>query len=113
MEIVEVRSKGTGIGHASRKKKADDDDKDTKHPFEPGRQYTMRSLLNNVLVQECANVDDWEHDALPTGGKSLIDWEKGEQVAHLGVLYVVLALIMVNGRALPDSKLLRVLFCPL
>jgi hypothetical protein len=109
MELVEVRAKNTGIGHAStktgKKKAADDEDDNTKHAFEPGKAFILRSLFSKELIAGCADVDGWEYDQLPTGGDSVVDWAKGEQVAHIGFLYVVLALIMVNGRSIADSAL--------
>jgi hypothetical protein len=50
--------------------------------------------------------DDEEDDAerVPKYYGSLISWTKGDQLGALGVLYVILALVLVNGRVMPDCE---------
>ena len=35
---------------------------------------------------------------------SLISWSKADQLGSLGILYVILALVLVSGRAISDGK---------
>ena len=35
---------------------------------------------------------------------SLISWSKGDQLGCTGILYVILALVLTNGRVMVDSK---------
>ena len=50
--------------------------------------------------------DDDEDDAerVPKYYGSLISWTKGDQLGAVGVLYVILALVLVNGRIMTDGK---------
>ena len=50
--------------------------------------------------------DDEDDDAerVPKYYGSLISWTKGDQLGAIGVLYVILALVLVNGRVMTDSE---------
>jgi melanoma-associated antigen len=50
--------------------------------------------------------DDDEDDAerVPKYYGSLISWTKGDQLGAVGVLYVILALVLVNGRIMTDGE---------
>lgn len=55
---------------------------------------------------EADDEDDEDDDAerVPKYYGSLISWTKGDQLGAVGVLYVILALVLVNGRIMTDSK---------
>ncbi len=82
----------------------------------------LRSVLDPRLIEAAAQTDediheeeakeapsDEENDDFSEGGYtpryygSIISWSRGEQPGPIGILYVVLAIILVNGRVIPDS----------
>lgn len=82
----------------------------------------LRSVLDPRLIEAAAQTDediqeeeakeapsDEEDDDFSEGGYapryygSIISWSRGEQPGPIGILYVVLAIILVNGRVIPDS----------
>ncbi|KAF8621396.1 hypothetical protein AX15_007849 [Amanita polypyramis BW_CC] len=88
------------------------------------KTYILRSKLDPQLIAIAAQEDeqileeegkgapsDDEDDDFSEGGYaprfygSIISWSKGEQPGPIGVLYVVLALILVNGRIISDVDL--------
>ncbi|KAF8635766.1 hypothetical protein AX17_003865 [Amanita inopinata Kibby_2008] len=90
------------------------------------KTYILRSTLDPRLIEIAAQTDeqiledealdapeddDDDDDAFSEGGHtpryygSLISWTRGDQIGALGVLYVILALILVNGRVIPDMDL--------
>ncbi|KAG2002440.1 hypothetical protein CC2G_004632 [Coprinopsis cinerea AmutBmut pab1-1] len=91
------------------------------------KTYILRSCLNPSLIEIAAQTDNrllaeelsdlpWasddeeggggdEDERKPTSYGSIISWSHAEQVGSLGILYVVLALILVHGRVLPDADL--------
>lgn len=94
------------------------------------KSYILVSTLHETLIglaaqtdeelyeEECADLpSDDESDVSETGDDdeerpprsfgSIISWSHTEQVGALGILYVALAIILVNGRALPESKCVK------
>lgn len=86
----------------------------------------MRSVLDPRLIEAAAQTDeqiheeeakeapsDDEDDAFSEGGYtpryygSIISWSRSEQPGPIGIIYVVLAIILVNGRVIPDSMSVR------
>ncbi|KAI6024203.1 MAGE-domain-containing protein [Pisolithus marmoratus] len=82
------------------------------------RTYILRSVLDPVIIEQAAITDErlfeeqmndapdeeGEED-LPRLYGSVISWSTCDQLASLGILYVVLALILVNGRTISDVDL--------
>ena len=71
---------------------------------EAGDQSVLFPSLFNP--DEADSEDDEEDDAerVPKYYGSLISWTKGDQLGAIGVLYVILALVLVNGRIMSDSE---------
>jgi hypothetical protein len=81
------------------------------------KTYILRSTLDPALIERAAvtnkrifeveaadapdDVDDAEPGARTYG--SLIAWNGADQLAALGILYVILALILVSGKVISDS----------
>ena len=72
---------------------------------ESGDQSVLFPSLSNADEANYSEDDD-EDDAerVPKYYGSLISWTKGDQLGAVGVLYVVLALVLVNGRIMTDGK---------
>lgn len=98
------------------------------------KTYILRSSLDPILIEHAAQTeakifeeetgdqsvffpslfndeadyleDDEEEDGerVPKYYGSLISWTKGDQLGAVGVLYVILALVLVNGRIMADSE---------
>jgi len=96
------------------------------------KTYILRSSLDPILIERAAQTeedileeesrahaisypslnqadddsDDSEAEAErpPKYYGSLISWTKSDQLGSIGILYVILALILVNGRAISDGK---------
>ncbi|KAJ2933176.1 hypothetical protein H1R20_g3905, partial [Candolleomyces eurysporus] len=91
------------------------------------KSYILRSTLNSTLIDIAAQTDenileeeaadlpsdddsdmdseDDDEERPPRSYGSIISWSHTEQVGSLGILYVILALILVHGRVLPESDL--------
>jgi hypothetical protein len=81
------------------------------------KTYLLRSTLDTALIERASatnkrileveaadapdDVDDAEPGARTYG--SLIAWNGADQLATLGILYVILALILVSGKVITDS----------
>ncbi|KAF8876784.1 MAGE family-domain-containing protein [Gymnopilus junonius] len=98
------------------------------------KTYILRSTLDPVLVEHAAQTeedileeeagdqatlfpalnlsdeeDDSDEDAerIPKYYGSVIAWSKSDQLGSMGILYVILALVLVNGRVIADGDLRR------
>lgn len=79
------------------------------------KSYILRSILDPTILDYAALTDqelyEREIEDLPEGADdaalvaygSIISWSDSDQLGSLGVLYVVLALILVSGRVIADS----------
>lgn len=80
------------------------------------KTYILRSILPTSLIEASLEHDpeirnaaheghledqDKEDDSLRPDD-TLIAWRAGDDLASIGILHVVLALILANGRSLPD-----------
>lgn len=129
MELIEIRAKDTGFGvhHAKKPKRAksskkkkkkkraansdeseDSDEEsdeeseaeDPDHAFRGGKQYILRSGFSEDVMKAACNFEDWKEEE----DSAMFDLKNGDQLAHLGILQVILALILVNGRSLQDGE---------
>ncbi|KAI0052835.1 MAGE-domain-containing protein [Auriscalpium vulgare] len=87
------------------------------------KTYILRSVLDAALIELAAQTDaaileeeaadgpeDIDDDAVGLlSYGSLLAWNGTDQLASVGILYVVLALILVNGKVLSDMDLQTVL----
>lgn len=64
--------------------------------------------LQEAEMQDSLYIDD---DA-PQPAGTILSWNTSDQLNGIGILYVVLALILVNGHSLKDSEW-RIGVCPL
>ncbi|KAI6165164.1 MAGE-domain-containing protein [Pisolithus thermaeus] len=82
------------------------------------KTYILRSVLDPTIIEQAAITDerlfeeqmndapDEEADEeLPRRYGSIISWSTCDQLASLGILYVILALILVNGKTMSDVDL--------
>ncbi|KAJ7261310.1 MAGE family-domain-containing protein [Mycena haematopus] len=86
------------------------------------KTYILRSTLDDRIIAEAAltreeileeeaaddpsdDDDDEEVGASAASYGSIISWSRADHVGALGVLYVVLALILVSGRVMGDQDL--------
>ncbi|KAG8215919.1 MAGE-domain-containing protein [Butyriboletus roseoflavus] len=83
------------------------------------KTYILRSILDTTIIEQAAlsherlleeeladgpdNDDD--DDDIPHNYGSVIAWSTADQLAALGLLHVILALILVNGRAISELDL--------
>ena len=80
------------------------------------KSYILRSVLDEKLI-EAANtpdvdirrdepqpLEDAEAEKLSEG--SILAWPTSDHVGNMGLMHVILALILVHGKELPDSKAL-------
>ena len=70
--------------------------------------HTDADILTTELADAPEDVDEDEAGTRLYG--SLLAWNGSDQLAALGILYVVLALILVNGKVINDSKFLSECF---
>ena len=53
--------------------------------------------------------DDDDIGVRSTNTGAILKWENADQLSAVGILYVVLALVLVHGRAISDADLRRIL----
>ncbi|PVF97462.1 hypothetical protein CPB86DRAFT_734686 [Serendipita vermifera] len=77
------------------------------------KQYILRSLLDPELIKLACTPDedikaqelaDAANDELPVSG-TILAWQISDQMASYGTLYVILSLILVNGKTIADATL--------
>ena len=100
----------------------------------PGtNQWVLRSALSPALIKELVSADDKLSEAyveasssstsssssqrrrrVATEAKAAVDWSRADhQDGEMGLLYIILALILVNGRAITDGMCdILALRCP-
>ncbi|KAJ6602809.1 MAGE-domain-containing protein [Mycena vulgaris] len=135
MELVELRSRaeldkdtagpgsGTGAGKEADLEEARKATGVKKKAAAAGsKTYILRSTLNERVIVEAASMrepileaeaadaaSDDEDDEDEFGGSaaygSIISWSSADHVGPIGVLYVILALILVSGRVMGDQDL--------
>jgi hypothetical protein len=111
---------GEGAGEPTKRR--------TKKPPPSTNQYILRSTLDAKIVSAAATVvssdeeDEDEGDHAPKGRDAaelrewqrdegaVLEWKKADQRALMGILHVILALILVNGRVLGDGKHIYIFF---
>ncbi|KAK0189970.1 MAGE family-domain-containing protein [Armillaria mellea] len=125
MELVELRSRAElgkdGVG-------GDEDLEEArkavgvkkKAAVAGSKSYILRSVLNPTIIEEAAQVSEkiLEEEALEEAENddnddergtrsygSLISWSHTDQISSVGILYIILALILVSGRVLSDAEL--------
>ncbi|KAF7298807.1 MAGE domain-containing protein [Mycena indigotica] len=84
------------------------------------KTYILRSTLSDELIEAMAvtheeiledeaedapSEDDEEEQYSAKNYGTMLAWSKGDQLAPLGILYVILALILVSGRVVGDQEL--------
>lgn len=85
------------------------------------KQYMLRSVLDPEIIELCSapdqdlkeleaqeslhNEEDEEEGSTQTPCGALFAWERSDQLANLGVLHIILALILVSGRTINDNEL--------
>jgi len=119
MELVELRSRA-GLGQ---EENADADGEERtglkkKAAAAGSKTYILRSVLSSTIIEHAALTDadileeeavdmpdnDDEDEVYRTYG-GIMSWSHSDQLQAMGVLYVILALILVNGKALDDLAL--------
>lgn len=137
MELVELRDKGTGYGvdhnkssgapsKGKKKKRRRNSDSGSsseeeeqqqqqskggdKWEYIPGKQYILRSVFDSKVIAKAADVDNWPEER----DTALVDVAGSEQLYHTGLLYVILALVLVSGRSIGDRMCSRppLVACP-
>ena len=95
------------------------------------KTYILRSTLDPILIERAAQTEadileeeagdqavfypsltlsdeeddsDEEAERIPKYYGSLISWTKTDQLGSLGILYVILAIILANGRVIADGE---------
>jgi len=128
MELVELRSRAEIQVDGNANGNKDDDLEEARNATgvkkkaaaAGSKTYILRSVLHpliieyaaltdeQILEEEAADAPDDDDDddvfGLRTYG-SIISWSNADQLGSIGVLYVVLALILVSGRVMTDMDL--------
>lgn len=86
------------------------------------KTYILRSTLDPAIIEATAATDEQiledeileipedEEDEAPKTFGSILSWSSADELGPLGILYVLLALILVSGGALGDSAVFYLLF---
>ncbi|KAF9530740.1 MAGE family-domain-containing protein [Crepidotus variabilis] len=94
------------------------------------KAYMVRSCLHPLIIEHAAQTypeileeeggdqgtlfpmtldddadDDDDGEVPPKFYGSLLSWTRSDQLGSIGILYVILALVLVNGRVMPDNEL--------
>ncbi|TCD60987.1 hypothetical protein EIP91_009177 [Steccherinum ochraceum] len=123
MEIVELLAR-TEAEDSNTQKEMEAMNVKKKSTATGTKTFILRSILEPGLI-EAANQQDGELFAVEQGEKlvssddeveqdnavgtrsvgSIFAWHSGDQLGSIGILYVILALILVNGRNMSDNQL--------
>ncbi|CAO1617799.1 unnamed protein product [Parajaminaea phylloscopi] len=124
-EMVELRAKGVepeqlaatqAKGTGKRKDRDDDDDEDGSAATSTGsRTYVLRSILPQPVIEAMtqshaasfgSNASQSRADASEYQGNGpMLDWTKADgQLGSMGLTYLILSFILLNGRSLPDVQ---------
>ena len=58
-----------------------------------------------LLDEEFQEIDEaYDDDDAPTTYGSILNWTSSDQLGGLGLLYVILSLLLVNGHAMSDRE---------
>lgn len=63
------------------------------------------TLFPSTLDDDAEDDGDDDAERPPKFYGSLVSWSRADQLGSIGILYVILALVLVNGRVLTDGKL--------
>ncbi|TFK51291.1 MAGE-domain-containing protein [Heliocybe sulcata] len=119
MELVELRSRA-GLEQEDNAN-ADGEERTglkKKAAAAGSKTYILRSVLSATIIEQAGltDADILEEEAvdMPEGDDdeevyrtygSIISWSHSDQLQAIGILYTILALILVNGKALDDLAL--------
>ncbi|PLW36622.1 hypothetical protein PCANC_18287 [Puccinia coronata f. sp. avenae] len=132
MELVELRARGYNPGEvvlqnelkrqSQKNSQAPRDGEDEDLPTKSNKgkastkQYVLRSSLDPSLIKKIAQIVD---DEIPENdvneedwnqpNDAILDWKHGDELAHLGILGFILALILMHGRSIENAQLLNYL----
>lgn len=74
------------------------------------KMYIVRSTLDPSLIKLACTPDldisnQEKEDGIPEDlvSGSILSWQTADQIASYGVLFVILSLILVHGKTIPDS----------
>jgi len=126
MELIELQSRAELEKDDASKENADVDRRKAtgvkkKAAASGSKSYILRSILDPIILDYAALTDqeiyEQEIEDLPEGADdaalvtygSIISWTDSDQLGSLGILYVVLALILVSGRVIADNELRAIL----
>ncbi|CAL1701870.1 unnamed protein product [Somion occarium] len=124
MELVELQSRSEGDDDPNQKEKNAMGLK-KKATSSGTKTYILRSMLDPALIERaCApnsailnveqtegkvgtyNDDDDDDNRVGTRSTgSIFAWHHADELGSVGILYVILALVLVNGRAISDNDL--------
>jgi len=129
MELVELRSRAALEKEANAGANNNEDDLEEarkaigvkKRAAGAGsKTYILRSVLDPIIIEyaaltyedileeEAADQPDSDDEEDGVGSRfygSIISWSTADQLGPVGILYVILALILVNGRVMSDLDL--------
>ncbi|EIW77728.1 MAGE-domain-containing protein [Coniophora puteana RWD-64-598 SS2] len=123
MELVELQARNyrEADGGADELQEARDAIGPRKKGTSPAAQgsktYILRSTLHpkiieyaaltdeRILEEQTADEPELDDDELPRSYGSVLSWSTADQLGAVGVLHVVLALILANGRVITDMDL--------
>lgn len=118
MELVELQTRAELVKEAGAPG-GDDEEESGKKKAPSSKAYILRSVLDAVLIEK-ANIpneeileqeandqpsDDDENDSGRLYAGSILSWSTSDEVGNVGILYTILALILVGGRVVPDGEL--------
>ncbi|THV02609.1 MAGE-domain-containing protein, partial [Dendrothele bispora CBS 962.96] len=124
MELVELQSKAAfdkeraGIDEEQLEESRKATATKKKATTAGSKQYIMRSTLDpNIVEYACQTIpeildqehngrdEEDENETLPQSYGSILSWSTADQLEPIGILYVILALILVSGRVISDTEL--------
>ncbi|KAI0791274.1 MAGE family-domain-containing protein [Abortiporus biennis] len=124
MEMVELRQR---VEEDPNEKEKEAMNIKKKAPQTGTKTFILRSVLDPFLIEQATipdkdilkseqeegfgfgDEDDEDSQAASRATGSLFAWQSSDQVGNIGILYVILALILVNGRSMTDADLCSLL----
>ncbi|KAK7443455.1 hypothetical protein VKT23_015628 [Stygiomarasmius scandens] len=124
MEMVELQSKAalekerTGVDEEQLEESRKATATKKKATTAGSKQYILRSTLDSTIIEYASQTiaeildqeledrdEEDENETLPQCYGSILSWSTADQLEPVGILYVILALILVSGRVISDTEL--------
>jgi hypothetical protein len=74
--------------------------------LDPSLIKKIAQIVDDEIPENDVNEEDWNQP-----NDAILDWKHGDELAHLGILGFILALILMHGRSIENGTRRRSCLC--